>query len=313
MNNTDQKKSSRFIGEAALLVMTIIWGATFVIVKEAINDISSMLFVATRFGIAGLILLAVLYFKKQKTMLDEVRAGLFLGLLLFLGFFTQTIGLKYTSATKSGFLTGTLVVMVPLFQTIIEKKFPSKGAQLGTVLVFFGIIFLSSSANSLQYFFSEIGTNFGIGEQLTLACAVFFALHVVYIDIYTAKFNFWILLTTQIITVSILSLLTSFLLAGLSIEPIRINFSSYLIFGIIYTSIFATLITMGLQTRFQKVVSPTKAGIIYSFEPIFAALFAFFLLSEKITNFSLLGCGLIFLGLLSAEIIDYFFERKNGS
>jgi drug/metabolite transporter (DMT)-like permease len=313
MNNTDQKKSSRFIGEAALLVMTIIWGATFVIVKEAINDISSMLFVATRFGIAGLILLAVLYFKKQKTMLDEVRAGLFLGLLLFLGFFTQTIGLKYTSATKSGFLTGTLVVMVPLFQTIIEKKFPSKGAQLGTVLVFFGIIFLSSSANSLQYFFSEIGTNFGIGEQLTLACAVFFALHVVYIDIYTAKFNFWILLTTQIITVSILSLLTSFLLAGLSIEPIRINFSSYLIFGIIYTSIFATLITMGLQTRFQKVVSPTKAGIIYSFEPIFAALFAFFLLSEKITNFSLLGCGLIFLGLLSAEIMDYFFERKNGS
>jgi len=313
MNNTDQKKSSRFIGEAALLVMTIIWGATFVIVKEAINDISSMLFVATRFGIAGLILLAVLYFKKQKTMLDEVRAGLFLGLLLFLGFFTQTIGLKYTSATKSGFLTGTLVVMVPLFQTIIEKKFPSKGAQLGTVLVFFGIIFLSSSANSLQYFFSEIGTNFGIGEQLTLACAVFFALHVVYIDINTAKFNFWILLTTQIITVSILSLLTSFLLAGLSIEPIRINFSSYLIFGIIYTSIFATLITMGLQTRFQKVVSPTKAGIIYSFEPIFAALFAFFLLSEKITNFSLLGCGLIFLGLLSAEIMDYFFERKNGS
>ena len=313
MNNTDQKKSSRFIGEAALLVMTIIWGATFVIVKEAINDISSMLFVTTRFGIAGLILLAVLYFKKQKTMLDEVRAGLFLGLLLFLGFFTKTIGLKYTSATKSGFLTGTLVVMVPLFQTIIEKKFPSKGAQLGTVLVFFGIIFLSSSANSLQYFFSEIGTNFGIGEQLTLACAVFFALHVVYIDIYTAKFNFWILLTTQIITVSILSLLTSFLLAGLSIEPIRINFSSYLIFGIIYTSIFATLITMGLQTRFQKVVSPTKAGIIYSFEPIFAALFAFFLLSEKITNFSLLGCGLIFLGLLSAEIMDYFFERKNGS
>lgn len=313
MNNSGQKKSVRFLGEGALLLMTILWGATFVIVKESLNDISMMLFIGLRFGLAGVILFFLLYFKKQKLDKGAISSGIFLGTLLFLGFITQTVGLKYTSATKSGFITGSLVVMVPLLQTIIEKRLPTKGAQVGTVLVFFGILLLSSGGSSIDNFLNELGTNFNFGDQMTLACAFFFALHVVYIDIITAKFNYLILLTTQIITVAVLSFITSLVFAGFSVEPLHINLTSYLIFGLLYTAVCATLITLALQTKYQKVVSPTKAGIIYSFEPIFAAIFAFFLLSEKISNFSLIGSALIFLGLISSEVMDLFFEKKNGN
>jgi len=313
MTDLPSKSGKKFLGEGALLLMTVLWGATFVIIKESLNDISTTLFVAIRFGIAGIVLIFILVIKKDKIVKESILPGIFLGVLLFLGFFTQTIGLKYTSATKSGFITGSLVVMVPLFQTLIEKKLPSKGASIGTILVFVGIIFLSNGGSSLNNFFEELGANFNFGDGMTLICAVFYALQVVYIDIISAKHDFWILLTTQIVTVAVLALLTSLLLAGFSVEPIHISVTSYLIFGILYTTFFATLLTIGLQTKFQKVVSPTKAGIIYSFEPIFAALFAFFLLNEKITNFGLVGSGLIFLGLILSEIIDSFIEKKNGN
>ena len=82
------------------------------------------------------------------------------------------------------------------------------------------------------------------------------------------------------------------------------NFSKYLIFGILYTSIFTTLVTIGLQTKYQRNISPSQAGIIYSFEPIFAAIFAFFLLNEKISMFGFGGCALIFLGLLVSMLLD---------
>lgn len=311
MNNSSEKPSGKFLGESALLLMTILWGGTFVIVKESLNDISTMLFVAFRFGIAASVLILIIALRKTAIDLKSILPGMFLGAFLFLGFFTQTIGLKYTSATKSGFITGSLVVMVPIFQMIIEKKNPSRGSIIGTVLVFFGILFLSSGGTSINNFLYELGSGFNFGDGMTLICAVFFALHVVYIDLISSKNHFWTILLTQISTVSVLSFIAAFLFAGVSIETLHISFTKYLLFGLIYTSLLATLFNIGLQTKFQKVVSPTKAGIIYSFEPIFAAVFAFFLLNEKITNFGLVGSAMIFLGLIVSEVYDSFFSQKD--
>lgn len=316
MNNSSQKTVAKYFGESALLLMTILWGGTFVIVKESLNDISSMLFVAIRFGMAAAVLTLIIIATKNKIDRKSILPGIFLGTFLFFGFFTQTIGLKYTSATKSGFITGSLVVMVPLFQTIIEKKIPSKGAQIGSVIVFIGILFLTSGGNAIGTFLNELGTNFNFGDGMTLICAVFFALHVVYIDLISSKNDFWTILIIQISTVSLLSFAAAFLFAGISAETLHISFTSYLLFGLLYTSLVATLFNIGLQTKFQKVVSPTKAGIIYSFEPIFAAIFAFFLLNEKISNFALAGSALIFLGLIVSEVFDSFFwknEKENDA
>ncbi|MEW6507855.1 MAG: DMT family transporter [Bacteroidota bacterium] len=305
-NNLFQK----YLGESALLLMTIIWGGTFVIVKESLADVSPLLFVGVRFGIAALIVTFYFLLKGIKVEYESIKPGMFLGLLLFLGFFFQTTGLKITTATKSGFITGSLVVMIPLFQTIFEKRLPSKGAQIGTVLVFIGLLFLSSSGTSLKEFITDIGTNFNTGDWLTLICAMFFALHVVFIDIISPKNKFIDLLLLQLVTVSILSFIIAGFFELTSIEKLQFDITFDSLRGILYTSLLATLVNFSLQTRYQKVVSPTKAGIIYSFEPIFAALFAFFLLNEKITNFGLAGSALIFLGLIAAEVLDNILDRK---
>ncbi len=302
----------KYLGVTALIIVTILWGATFVIVKESLNDVSSMLFIALRFSIAAIFLIPIYFKNRDKFKKPAVIAGTILGLFLFFGFATQTVGLKYTTATKSGFLTGTLVVMVPIFQTIIEKRAPTKGAVIGTILVFIGILFLSSGGDSIFTFLDDLGSNFNVGDFLTLLCAVFFALYVVYLDIVSPKFDFWILLSLQIFTTAILGYISSILFFAVSFEPIRIDLTQYLIFGLVYTALFATLITTALQTKFQKEVSPTKAGIIYSFEPIFAALFAFFLLSEKITNFGFVGSVLIFSGLIVSELHENLL-KKNGT
>ncbi len=294
----------KYFGETALLIMTIIWGGTFVIVKESLNDISSMLFIASRFSIASVILFFILRIKKISFHKKSFLPGLILGIFLFGGFFFQTIGLKITTATKSGFLTGVLIVFIPLVQILVEKKFPSKGAWIGTSLVFVGIIFLSSGGTSIDNFLFELGKGFNIGDIFTLICALLFAFQVVLIDVYTPKYEFWNLLLVQLSTVAVLSLIASLFFSGLGVESFHIELTKYLIFGILYTSLLATLINIGLQTRFQKMVPPTIAGIIYSFEPIFAAIFAYFLLGEKITNFGLLGSFLIFCGLISAEAFD---------
>ncbi|MEJ5351067.1 MAG: DMT family transporter [Melioribacteraceae bacterium] len=316
MNNSKEKKSTHFLGEGALLLMTIIWGGTFVIVKESLHDISSMLFVSIRFGVAALIISAYLFFKNYKINKQAFLSGIFLGLFLFFGFMFQTIGLKYTTATKSGFITGSLVVMVPFLQMLIEKKIPSKGALIGTLLVFIGILFLSSGGSSIKNFLSELGKTFNIGDTFTLICALFFALHVVYMDIISPKHDFWILFVSQLISVSVFAFLMSLIFHFSALELIKIKLTSNLWSGLLYTSLLATCVNFGLQTKFQKLVSPTKAGIIYSFEPIFAAIFAFFILNEKFTNFGLLGSVLIFSGLIVSEIFDFvysnFFNNSNG-
>lgn len=312
MNKLSQKSSGKFIGVCALLLMTILWGGTFVIVKESLNDISTVLFVGLRFGIAAVVLIIVLYLKKIKIDKKIILPGALLGGWLFLGFLTQTAELKFTSASKSGFLTGSLVVMIPLFQTIIEKKIPTRGALIGTALVFLGIMFLSSGGNSISDFFNNLGKDFNIGDWLTLMCAAFFALHIVFMDIISPKYEFWNLLFFQLVTVAVLNLFFSLVFSYSSIEPLRFSLSKNLLIGILYTALLATLVNFALQTKFQKVVSPTKAGIIYSFEPVFAAVFAFFILNEKITNFGLVGCAMIFLGLIVSEVFDSFFSQKDG-
>lgn len=301
-------QTAKYKSEAMLIIVTLLWGATFVIIKEALYDVSTMTFIAVRFLIAAVILLP--FIRNKKFNKQNLQAGFLLGILLFMGFATQTIGLKFTSATKSGFLTGTAVIIVPLLQIIIEKKVPTKGVIIGTIIVMLGILFLSSGGNSIISLLSDLGSNFNIGEGLTLICAVFFALYIIYLDIETSRYDFWTLLFLQIITTAFLSILFSFIFTETNLEPFKFNLTNNLIWAIFYTSIFATLITTALQTKYQKNVTPAKAGIIFSFEPIFAAVFAFFLLGEKITNFGYLGAGLIMMGLLVSELYESLFLKK---
>ena len=303
VNNFSSSVIQKYRGELILLMITLFWSATFVIFKESLTDISSMLFVGLRFLIAGLILIPIVIRKKIKWKGVNLKLPVILGVLLFLGFSAQTIGLKYTSATKSAFLTGSAVIIIPILQTIIEKRKPKSGSIVGVVVVLIGILLLSGG-NSIFTLLEDLVSNFNFGDGMTLLCAVFFALYVVYLDVLSNQYNFWLLLIIQIIVTSSIAFVFSFIFDFANFEAIKINLTPQLGMGILYTAIFATLFTTALQTKYQKLVTPTKAGIVYSFEPIFASIIAYLAIGERITSFGLIGATLIFIGLIISETFD---------
>lgn len=293
----------KFFNEGALVLTTLFWGVTFVVIKLSLADVSPLLFVSLRFTLASLILLPFMY-KFFKTYTREILiGGIILGLLNFAGFATQTIGLKFTSATKSGFITGTFVIFTPIFQLIIEKRTPRKENIFGILLVLLGLAFLSSRGNSLFDVFTELGENFNVGDFFTLLCAMVFAAYIVYLDIISQKIDYKPLVFIQIIVTGICGWIFTYFLSVWGLERFSFQLNNTLIFGVIYTALFATVIATTLQTKYQKFVTPTKAAIIFSLEPIFAALFAFLIINEKMSYFGFIGCIFIFTGLLVSELL----------
>lgn len=294
----------KYTGEIALLFNTLIWGGTFALIKNALTDISPTLFLGLRFGIAALIFLPFVYSHLKKTNVKTIFAGVILGLFYFSGFTTQTIGLNLTTATKSGFITGTFVIFIPILQLIIEKRKPKFVNIIGVALVLAGLIMLSSKGSDVFEFIKRLGSDFNLGDLLTLICALLFAFQVVYVDIFTKKYEYLPMVFIQLLITGLGGFILTYLFSVASIEQIKFTLNFSVVGALIYTSIFASIIATIIQLKFQKTVSPTKAGIIYSIEPIFAAAFAYFLLSEKISNFGLVGCVLIFIGLIVSEIFS---------
>ena len=297
----------KYTGEIALVFNTLIWGGTFALIKNALTDISPTLFVGLRFSLATLIFLPFVYKHLRNTNKKTLIAGSILGLFYFSGFVTQTFGLSLTTATKSGFITGIFVIFIPILQFLIEKRKPKWFNLVGVGFVLIGLVMLSSNGNNVFEFFEQIGSDFNLGDLFTLICAVLFAFQVVYVDIFTKKYDYLPMVFTQLLITGLGGILFSIILSTTGIETFKFNFNSNVIGAILYTSIFASIIATIIQLKYQKTVSPTKAGIIFSIEPIFAAVFAYFLLSEKISNFGLIGCVLIFFGLIISEV----FSRNN--
>jgi drug/metabolite transporter (DMT)-like permease len=301
-NPLHEKLKGKYTGEGALLLVTLIWGGTFTIVKLSLADVSSMMFIGLRFSIATIILLPFALKKLKLLSGIQLRNGLILGFILFLSFATQTVGLKYTAATRSGFITGSVVLFIPLFQVIIERRKPSGSSMAGAFLVLCGLILLSVKGTSLGNLFQEIGSDFNIGDFLTILCAVFYAVYVVYLDMFSREIETTSLVFLQLSTTSVSAFIFLLILSYTGIENFYFHLTNNLILSLIYTSILATLITTFLQTKYQKNVTPTMAGIIFSFEPVFAAFIAIMFINESIYGFGIAGCILIFSGLLVSEL-----------
>lgn len=294
----------KYTGEIALVFNTLIWGGTFALIKNALTDISPTLFVGLRFGLATLIFLPFVYKHLCNANKQTLIAGSVLGLFYFSGFVTQTFGLSLTTATKSGFITGIFIIFIPVLQFFIEKRIPKWFNILGVGFVLVGLVMLSSKGNNVFEFFRQIGSDFNIGDLFTLICALLFAFQVVYVDIFTKKYDYLPMVFMQLLITALGGIFFSIILSSSGIETIKFTINLNVVGAILYTSIFASIIATIVQLKYQKMVSPTKAGIIFSIEPIFSAVFAYFLLSEKISNFGLIGCVLIFFGLIASEVFS---------
>ena len=281
--------TSRGRAELLLLGSTLIWGGTFVMVKMGLEDISPLLLLTIRFAIATLIFLPfVLRLLKVMTRGTFVR-GSILGILLSIGFISQTIGMQTTTASKSGFITGLLVVFTPIFQILIERRIPRLGNVIGIGLVMVGLYLLTAPA----------GSSFTTGDALTLLCAAVFGLYIVYLDVFTKSDDFRLLAFLQFV-VTLVASGAGFIL----FEVPRFQASNFLFGALAYLAVLATVLTLVVQTRYQKDTTPTRAAVIFSLEPVFAALLAYVVIGEQIGTLGVIGGAVVVGGLLVSELWD---------
>ena len=269
-----------------LLVVAAIWGLTFVVVKNALDDIQPFTFNAYRFLIAGIFMIIICIFYKIKFDGPLLKIGTIIGFFLFLGYSSQTIGLQYTTASNSGFITGLAVVFVPLFATIFTKKLPGMYSIAGAVLAAIGLFFLSVDS-TLTY---------NIGDIITLFGAICFAVYILLLGKYSPQFDTIPLVAMQIFVVAFLSLICS-----LTLETPSVTMTSAVIIALLVCAIPATCLAFMIQTWAQKFTTPTRTIIIITTEPVFAALFAYMLLGEIFTTRHLLGAVLMLMGIMLVE------------
>lgn len=290
--------STRTKAELFLLSCTIIWGGTFVVVKQSLADVSPLFFIAIRFSLATVLFVSFSARSLRQINKRTLQGGLALGVMLFLGFATQTVGLQYTTASKAGFITGLLVVFTPIFQIMIERRLPKTGNVIGVILVVIGLFFLTSPE----------GSEFNVGDGLTLLCAAIFGLYIVFLDIYAKEHDPLQLSFLQFVVTAVLAAIASPLF-----ESIRCSLTPGFIASLAYLTILATVYTLTIQTRYQKDTTPTRAAIIFSVEPVFAAIIAYLALGERIGSLGVLGGIIVVSGLLISELSDMLFSRREDS
>lgn len=284
-----QNKKVQLLADLALIFVTAVWGATFVSVKEAITHIMPYYFLAIRFGLATLILLIVTNRRLKKMTWPLLGKGVLIGLMLFAGYAFQTIGLQYTSASNAGFITGLSVVLVPVILALTTRKLPLLIPALGIISATLGLGLLTINSS----------LKFNLGDILTLFCALAYALHILLVGKFSPNNDSFILATVQIGTVAVASTISALFLEK---APLASSFNSQVWEAILITSVLATALAFFLQTWTQKYTSPTHTAIIFTTEPVFAALFAFLVGGESFVFKQGLGALCILLGMLASEL-----------
>jgi drug/metabolite transporter (DMT)-like permease len=287
--------TQRTQSELFLVLCTLIWAATFPIAKLGLHDASPIVLITLRFWIALVILYP--FCRAEVLTIDRktARRGAILGILLFGGFLTQTVGLHYTTASKSAFITGLLVVFTPIFQLILEAKAPKTGNIIGVILVSGGLYLLTAPQ----------GAGFNRGDAWTLGAAMLYALYIVYLDMITRRHSFMQLTFLQILVTALLASSSIYFLE----EP-YLYWTRNLLLALAYLAILATLLALYLITKHQRQTTPTRSAVIFSLEPLFAAIFSYFILGEKFGKVALAGGSLILAGLLVSELSDVLFKKK---
>lgn len=270
-----------------LLIGTIFWGMTFVFIKDAVSLMSVSGFLGYRFLLAGIVLSLIFAKRIRGLNLQTFKYGLLMSVPLLTSFLAQTIGLQYTTASKGGFITGLSVVFVPVILSVLQRKLPSLNIFVAVVMATSGLAFLTLGS-SLQL---------NVGDSWVFLSAILFAIYIIMVGKISRKCDGILLSISQFLIVGVLC--TAY--AGINGELI-VPTQYKLWQAILFTALFATAFMYTVQNYYQKYISEITTSIIFSFEPLFAAVTAFFYLNEELTEKTLIGGLLIFIGILFAEL-----------
>ena len=274
--------SKKLISDAGLLYAAAIWGSTFFIVKDSLEFINPIILVGYRFIIASA-LVALICVITKRPLFKNIKKGLVLGIFIWLLYIPQTIGLGITTASNSGFITGLFVAFVPIFSFLIFRKIPSLIGIIATLISLSGLWILTGGM-----------TDINNGDLLTLLAAMTYAIHILYVDKFLQEGNDpFTLCFQQFLFVGIASLAVG----GIAGLPFGWgNASTGWI--VLFLAVFPTFSAFFIQVVAQKYTSPIRVSLIFAFEPVFAAIFAWTLGGEKIILHRAMGGLLIFLAMI---------------
>ncbi|MFM8304030.1 MAG: DMT family transporter [Actinomycetota bacterium] len=276
----------RFAAEGALVAAAFLFGTTFPLVADALEDITPFAYLVLRFAVAVIVLapFAVLVARREgedRRLL--VRVGAVSGLLLFGGYAAQTVGLQYTTPSTSAFLTGLFVIFTPFVEAAIVRR-PPPGAVLGSALL----------ATVGLYLLTGADLTLGRGEVLTIVCAVVFAIWIVFQGRYATRIHPIPFTTAQMVTLVVVGL------PAMARQGIG-ELSATAWFAVVFTGIACSAMALSLQLWGQRRVPPTRAAMILLLEPVFAGVISF-LDGERLGATELLGAAVILGAIALAEV-----------
>ncbi|MFN3196373.1 MAG: DMT family transporter [Chlorobiota bacterium] len=286
--------------ELMLLLMTLIWGATFMFTKIGLESSPPFFYLILRFSVA-LFMMLIFYNKYlRKVSKKTLKQGAILGLLFGSGFVLQTYGLEFTAITNSAFITGLTVVLTPFAFKIISKNSISFWPKIGVVMAFVGLyIFTKPDINSIN-----------LGDILTLISTSFWAIYITFMDKFT-KGDDSKERTIQLVALQFMFVLPLPVLGFLIYElpDFYISFETDLIVSVLFNGVLASFVLTIIHTTYQRYTTPVKAALIFSLEPIFASLFALTFMSEILTNRELIGASILMLGVLLSELGGFVVKK----
>ncbi len=289
---------SRLKADLALVAIALIWGSTFILVKEALGSVSTMLFLTLRFAIAT-VALAILYRGRgahyPRNIKRDLAIGVLVGTFLFSGYVLQTTGLRYTTASKAGFITGFYIALVPVLNALVYRRIPHVSEVAGVILATTGMALMTLNTLRLEM---------GWGDLLVLGCSVAYAFHIVLLGHFSRHMSYEHLTLYQIGTGALLGALTFWW-----IEPPRLTWTPGVVIALAVTSLLATALAFSVQTWAQRFTTPTRTALIFSLEPVFAWVTSFLVAGELLTARAAAGAGLILAGILMVELKPIGFRR----
>jgi drug/metabolite transporter (DMT)-like permease len=280
------------VADLALLVLTLFWGTTFSLVKDVLQDASVGVFLSLRFGVAALVLGVVWALRRDRLGARFLAHGTLLGLAMLAGFWLQTVGLRFTTPARSGFITGLSVLVVPFITRFAMGRRVRPASWAGVVFAVVGLLVLTRP-------FGEAATpEVRLGDLFTFGCALAFAFQIVFTAEWAPRHPLAPFVGVQV-GVTLLGALASILVEGARLAP-----ASPLRFGavVIFTGVFMTAVAFFVMNWGQRHTTAVRAALIFSLEPVTAALFSAWYWKEPLGPFELAGGGLIVLGVVLGEL-----------
>ncbi len=274
----------RLLATVALIGVTAVWGWTFVMVRDAVAVYGVVAFLALRFTVATV---AIAPFWGRRLNRQTLRVGLGIGIVLAAGYLLQTWGLRFTTATNSGLITGLFVVLAPIADRLINGTRLPRTSAAAVLLSVIGMVLLTGRAP----------TSLAIGDLLTLGCAVAFGVHIALLSRYAPRYDAGALTAAQMISVAAV-----FALAWPATEPFTAP-PLQVWHVIVITGLLASALGYYIQTAAQRHLSAARTAVILTLEPVFAGMFGFVLAGERLRALQWLGAALILSALLVAEVL----------